>query len=704
MIGKEILHYHIIEELGRGGMGVVYKAQDTRLNRTVALKFLPEHSSGVGRDRARFLQEARASATLNHPNVCVIHSIEEDGDQQFIVMEYIDGQDLKVLARSSRLSADQITDIALQMAEGLHAAHERGIVHRDIKSDNVMLTRDGQVKIMDFGLAKLKGVSGLTMAGSTVGTTAYMSPEHFQGGEISQRSDLWAFGVVLYEMITGQLPFGGEHEAAIMYEVLNVQPKSISSYRTDIPDHVSALVSGLLQRDPARRIGSAREVIDRLRRAPAEAPAGPVDRSIAVLYFENMSSEKESDYFCAGITEDIITDLSRIKQLKVVSRGDVLPFRNKEVNARQVGEALRVNYVLDGSVRKAGNKIRITAQLIDVRNGFHVWADRFDRLVEDIFDLQNEVSQKIADALKVSLTESEKQSLAPKPTDDMRAYDFYLRGRELLTVRGKKSNERAIQMFESAISLDANFAAAYAALAEACSNMYLWYDGDPQWLGKTIQMNQKALALDPESMEAQFGIAMVYLYQKRFTEAKRTLERIIQKKPGEYDAVRWLGIIADIIGDYDSAIRHYERAAAIKPYSEEPWMHLDMTHRRKGDQKASDEAARKIIEIGARKYEVNNEDVLVLSRMAIPYARFGEKEKAMAAIRRVMDIAPNDGLAMYNCACTYNGLAMKAESLQSLRRSLEIGGNVVREWVKTDPYFDSLREDPDFETLIAEFA
>ena len=704
MIGQTILHYTILEKLGEGGMGVVFKALDTKLDRTVALKFLPEHASVFNGDQARFLQEAQAAATLNHPNVCVIHAIEEFDGRQFIVMEYIEGQDLKAKIRSGRLSVDQIADITLRIAEGLRAAHERGIVHRDIKSDNIMVTPDGRVKIMDFGLAKLKGSSGLTKAGSTVGTTAYMSPEHFHGAEVTQRADLWAFGVVLYEMMTGQLPFGGEHEAAIMYEVLNVQPKSIQSFRTDIPDNLASLVPALLQKDPARRIGSAKEVLDRLKRTAAEPAPASADKSIAVLYFENMSSEKESDYFCAGITEDIITDLSRIKQLKVVSRSDVLPFRNKEVNARQVAEALRVNYVLDGSVRKAGNKIRITAQLVDVRNGFHVWADRFDRLVEDIFDLQNEVSQKIADALKVSLTDSEKQSLAPKPTDDMRAYDFYMRGRELLYIRGKKSNERAIQMFESALSLDANFAAAYAALAEACSNMYLWYDGDPQWLGKTIQMNQKALSLDPDSMEAQFGIAMVYLYQKRFAEAKRTLDRIIQKKPGEYDAVRWMGIISDIIGDYDSAIRYYERAATIKPYSEEPWMHLDMTHRRKGDQQASDDAARKIIEIGARKYEVNNEDVLVLSRMAIPYARFGEKEKAMAAIRRVVEIAPNDGLALYNCACTYNGLGMKSEALQSLRRSLEIGGNVVREWVKTDPYFDSLREDPDFETLIAEFA
>jgi tetratricopeptide (TPR) repeat protein len=234
--------------------------------------------------------------------------------------------------------------------------------------------------------------------------------------------------------------------------------------------------------------------------------------------------------------------------------------------------------------------------------------------------------------------------------------------------------------------------------------MYLWYDGDPQWLGKTIQMNQKALELNPDSIEAQFGIAMVYLYQRRFTEAKRSLERVIQQQQDSYDAIRWLGIISDIIGDYETAIKHYERAAAIKPYSEEPWMHLDMTYRHIGDQKASDEAARKLIEIATRKYEINPDDVLTLSRMAIPYARFNEREKAFAAIKKVMEIAPGDGLALYNCACAYNGLGEKREALGYLRRSFEFGGNVVREWVKTDPYFDSLRGDPDFETLLAEFA
>jgi non-specific serine/threonine protein kinase len=703
MIGQTISHYQILEKLGEGGMGVVYKARDTKLDRFVALKFLSDHLHANEAEQARFLQEARAAATLNHSHVCVIHAVEDVGDARFIVMEFVEGTDLKMKIKAGRLSLDQSVEFGIAIAEGLRAAHERGIVHRDIKADNVMITSRGQLKIMDFGLAKLKG-SSLTKSGTTVGTIAYMSPEQFQRDEINAQTDLWSLGVLLYEMFSGQQPFRGEHEAAIMYEVLNVDPLPVQRIRPEIPDHIQALLTHMLQKDRKNRIGSAKEVIDRLKKTPTESAAGLREKSIAVLYFENMSSEKESDYFCAGITEDIITDLSKTKQLKVISRTDVLPFRNKEINTRQVGEALGVNYVLEGSVRKAGSKIRITAQLIDVHDGFHVWADRFDRLVEDIFDLQNEVSQKIAEALKVSFNDSDQQPHPAKPTDDLRAYDFYMRGREYLNTRGKKINEQAIQMFEHALTLDPNFALAYAALAEACANMYLWYDGDPQWLGKTIEMNQKALRVQPDLQEAQFGIAMVYLYQKRFAEAKKTLERIIQKMPDSYDAVRWMGIISDIIGNYDAAVEYYQQAAKIKPYSEEPWMHLDMTFRRMGNEEASNEAAKKIIEIGARKYAVNPDDVLTLSRMAIPYARFGDREKALAAIQRVLEIAPEDGLALYNCACTYTGLSQRNEALTILRRSLEIGGNVVREWVKTDPYFDSLRGETDFETLLAEFA
>ena len=423
---------------------------------------------------------------------------------------------------------------------------------------------------------------------------------------------------------------------------------------------------------------------------------------IAVLYFENMSSEKENDYFCAGITEDISTDLSKIKELKVVSRSDVLPFRNKEVNTRQVGEALRVNHILEGSVRKAGNKIRITAQLIDVSNGYNLWAERFDRLVEDIFDLQNEVSQRIVEALKISLTDSEKQSLAKKPTADLRAYDLYMRGREYLNKRGRKNNEAAIRMFENALAIDPDFASSYAGLAESYAYMYEWYDGNPTWLEKAIKMNKKALSLDPTSLEAQFGIAMVYFYQSRLAEAKVALERILQENLQFYPAQLLLGMISEVSNDLDLALRYCRRAAELKPHDEEPWIHLEIIHRKMGDEHAAEEAALRVIEVTSQKLEASLDDVIVMSRLAKAYARFGGKAEANATLKRVFEIDPSDGLALYSCSCAYALLGEKDKALISLRKAFEGGFRSVAMWTKSDAAFDSLRDDPEFNKLIAE--
>jgi serine/threonine protein kinase/tetratricopeptide (TPR) repeat protein len=704
LVQSVISHYELFEKLGEGGMGVVYKAQDTKLDRIVALKFLSYHLTANETERARFLQEAKVAGALNHPNICTIYGIEEQGDEKFIVMEFVDGKTLRTQISDlpSPVPLDQIVDWGLQIGEALAAAHEKGIAHRDIKPDNIMVTAKNQIKVMDFGLAKLKGSSGLTRSGSSVGTIAYMSPEQIQGLEVDHRTDLWALGAILYEMLGGQHPFRGQHEATIMYEILNVQPKAIQTLRPESPEHLQVLVSRLLQKDPAKRISSAAEIVQLLKRPAAETPSARGEKSIAVLYFENMSSDKEGDYFCAGMTEDIITDLSKIKVLQVVSRTDVLPFRNKEVNTRQVGEVLNVNYILEGSVRKAGDRMRITAQLIDVRTGFHLWAERFDRLVEDIFDLQNEVSHKIADALKVSLTESEKQLLAQRPTDDLRAYDFYMRGQELLHRRGRRNNDAAIQMFENAVAIDPTLASAYAGLAEAYSYMYEWYDGDATWLAKGIEMNQKALTLDPTSTEARFGIAVVYFHQKRLKEARRILEGIFHENSQFYPACMRLGMISEISGDLDSALQYFRRASGLKPYEDDPWMHMDRIYRRKGLHESAEEAAQKVIEVTSKKLEASLDDLIVMSRLAQAYARFGAREEAYATLKAVLELDQTDGLALYNCSCAYALLGEKNKALVSLRSAFESGFKAVMNTAKTEDAFNALRDDPEFRHLMAD--
>ena len=703
MIGSTVSHYLILEKLGEGGMGVVYKARDTRLERLVALKFLPAELAKVHVARQRFVKEARAASSLNHRNVAVVYDVEDADSHSFIAMELVVGESLKSRLKGDPLSIEEVQGLALQIAEGLHAAHSRGIVHRDIKPDNLLLTRDGHVKIMDFGIAKLNDDSHLTQTGTTLGTLAYMSPEQMLADDVDFRSDLWSFGVVLYEMLARELPFHRDREAAIIYEILNREPTPVETHRPDVPAHLRALVHQLLQKDPERRPKSAADIVATLQSAarsgsaPQEAPA----KSVAVLYFENMSSERESDYICAGITEDIITDLSKIGELRVASRTDMLPFRNKEVNIRQVGDALRVNYVLEGSVRKSGNRIRITAQLIDVRNGYHLWADRFDGLVDDIFDLQNEVARKIADALKVSLTDSEEASLANKPTDDLRAYDFYMRGREFLARRGRKNTETAIRMFESAIEIDAGFAGAYAGLAEACSNMYEWFDRAPTWLSRAIEMNQKALDRAPDSVDALFGIAMVYFHQGRLQEAARKLAALLEMDSRHVPSRVRLGIIAEQTGDLSTALEHYRSAAELEPNDEESWRHLTTLQRKLGDEDAARDAALNVIEILSRKLEASSNDVLMLSRLAEAYARFGGRD-AVAVLRHLRELDGADGLAFYHCACAHALLGETLPALQFLRRAYDSGFRAVAQAARSDVAFEGIRQEPDFQRLVAE--
>jgi serine/threonine protein kinase/Tfp pilus assembly protein PilF len=720
-------------------MGEVYLAHDTKLDRKVALKILSvdvvESTTGTMTDRVRrFLQEAKAASALNHPNILTIYEIDEIDSSQFIAFEYIDGETLRERIRLGAFKPFDAIDIAVQVAGALSATHSVGIVHRDIKPDNIMLRRDGIVKVLDFGLAKLtrerldSNVSDSlaptqnlvnTAVGMVMGTAQYMSPEQARGLAVDARTDIWSLGCVLYEMLAGRAAFTGPSTADVFSGILSLEPEPLLSYLPDGPRDLDRVISRALRKDREERYQTVTELLidlkdlrrelDTLSYRSISARPTPVnsaeflpEKTIAVLYFENLNSEDDSDYFCAGMTEDIITDLSKLKELRLVSRSDVLPFRGKQVNTRHVGEALRVNYILEGSVRTAGNRIRINAQLINVRDGYHLWAERFDRQIEDIFDLQNEVSQKIVDALKVSLTDTERRMLTQKPTDDLRAYDFYMRGRELLYLKGRRNTENAIQMFENAVAIDPGFASSYAGLAEAYSSMYEFYDGNSSWLSGAIDMNQKALALEPSSLDAKFGIAMVYFHHRRFAESKRSIEAILRENAEFYPGYLRLGMIAERSDDLDDALKYFQRAAELKPYDEDPWRSLVGVQRKLGNAAAANEAALKVIEITSRKLEASLDDIIVMSRLAEGYARFGSREEALATLRRVLELEPNDGLAVYNCACAYALLGDKQAALILLRRAFDNGFKAVAHWARTDSAFETLRPEQDFQQLVAE--
>ncbi len=705
MIGTTVSHYRILEKLGEGGMGVVYRAQDTRLDRFVALKFLPEALAQRPAAQERFLREARAASALSHPNVATVYDVGQEGPQSFIAMELVEGETVRARLLAGPQPAELVIAWGIQVADGLQAAHGKGIVHRDIKPDNLLLTPSCTIKIMDFGIARL-GDSELTETGMMLGTLAYMSPEQILGNRVDHRSDLWSLGVVLYEMLAGRPPFQQQLGAAVMYEILNRGPAPLEDVRPEAPESLRSLIGQLLQKDPDLRPETAAAVAFALRNGSLAAPGEVPAKSIAVLYFENLSSDQEGEYYCAGITEDILTDLSKLEELSVVSRTDVLPFRGKQVNIRQVGEALRVNYVLEGSVRKAGNRIRITAQLIDARNGYHLWADRFDGLVDDIFDLQAQVARQIATALKVSLSAADAESLSRRPTDDVRAYDFYMRGREYLNRRGKANTEAAIRMFEHALEIDGRFAAAHAGLGEACAYMYEWYDGGSDWLSRAIAMDQQALDLDPGSVEAQFGIAMVYCHQGRYPDARRALAAILTADPQHVPALIRLGILAERTAtgpaDWAEALGHYRKATELRPNDEEAWWRLATLQQKVGDRDAAEAAAMEVIEITTRKLEASLEDVILLSRLGEAYARFSGREEALAVVRRVLELAPYDGLALYNCAAAYALLGEADPALRLLRSAHESGFRGVIQAARIDSAFETMYGQPGFQRLLAE--
>ncbi|MFH0930697.1 MAG: protein kinase, partial [Candidatus Zixiibacteriota bacterium] len=509
MIGKTISHYKILEKLGEGGMGVVYKSQDTKLDRIVALKFLSKNLLCDAEAKERFVLEAKAASALNHPNISTIHEIDEVGSECFIVMEYVEGKSLKELLKEKSFSLNEVLDISIKIAEGLNSAHKKDIVHRDIKSDNIMVTDEGLIKIMDFGLAKLRGVSGLTKAGTTLGTMQYMSPEQVQGLEVDQRSDIFSFGVVLYEMITGQLPFRGEYEATIIYSIINETPEPLSKYKTDIPEGLQRIVDKALEKDVNLRYQSLSELLadfermvkgeevkrvipKRINWALLGIGAGIISLvfiiiisfwffrgvrrvsatpSLAVLYLENIG-DKMDDYFAAGMTEAIITDLSKLEGLRVLSRSDVAPYKGKAINMKDLGKKLCVDYIIEGSIQKADHMLRITAQLIKTKDGFHLWADKFTGELNSVFEVQDEVAERIASALKVKLSPVEKNRIEKKPTGSIQAYDYYLKGMDYFWKGSQKDLDLALEMFNNALEIDSNYALAYSGIGEVYATKY----------------------------------------------------------------------------------------------------------------------------------------------------------------------------------------------------------------------------------------
>ena len=620
MIGKTVSHYKILEVIGEGGLGIVYKAKDVLVNRIVAMKFLRPHATQYPDAVARFAQEAKAAASLSHPHITTIHEIDEDYPGNiFIVMEFLEGKNLKQKIEPGPLDAAEAIQITIKIAEGLKAAHDRNIVHRDIKSSNIMITEDNQVKITDFGLAKVPESSDLTKMIRYMGTAAYMSPEQAGGEPLDHRTDIWSLGVVLYEMVTANLPFEELYEQAVLYSLVNKEPEPISKIRQETPEGLEQIVRKAMEKLPENRYQSIDEMLQDLQhlsqhkplkfskplkrgrsggkrrvlnyfkmaaiavlffaagylfkgyfgRLMGEAAGADKNIRIAVLPFKSISADRNDDYFADGMTDEMISKLSRISQLRVIARTSVMTYKDTDKNIAEIGGELEVDVLLEGSIRKFGNKMDINVQLADVRTQASIWQDGYNRELNDMFTVQDEITLAIADQLKLRLVGEEENAVKKRYTENFAAYNQYLLGRYFWNQRTENSFRRAIGYFEKAIAEDATYAIAYAGLADTYNLLPIYSDMSPEEAYPVAKRYaEKAIALDETLAEAYVSMAFArYRFDFDWFAAESGFKRAIEINPSYATAYHWYAFLLTSRGRHEEAIKKIDRAFDLDPLS-----------------------------------------------------------------------------------------------------------------------------------------
>ncbi|MFN0159257.1 MAG: protein kinase domain-containing protein [Bacteroidota bacterium] len=629
MIGQTISHYKILEKLGEGGMGIVYKAQDTKLDRIVALKFLPPRLSASEQDKSRFMQEAKAAAMLNHPNICTIHAIEESDGQQFIVMEYVDGNTLRDVIgahRDAHLRVDDAISYAIQIGEALQEAHSKGIVHRDIKSENIMVNSKKQIKVMDFGLARLKGSMKLTRTSSTLGTLAYMAPEQLQGAEVDARSDIFAFGVVLFETLTGKLPFRGEHEAAIMYSIVNEECDTVQKHRDDVSPELDRIIHRALEKDPNDRYQHIDDMTSELRKflkqssritrpVPTEvAPLISKERylesnspllqgqkpprtlyfvlaaaailliafaaymfflprtetidSLAVLPFVNVGGDPNTEYLSDGMTESIINSLTRIPGLRVIPRSTVFRFKGKDNDPQEIGTQLNVRAVLMGRIVQRDDNLNLQLDLIDVDRQSQVYGNQYQHRASEILAMQEEIVSDLLNQLGVTLSKQSQQTVTKRYTDNVDAYKLYLQGRYYWNKRRALEIQKAIECFNQALALDASYALAYVGLAD-CYALLEQYAGMPgkETYPKAVAAATRALEIDNTLAEAHTTLAFASFAMWNWDKGEEEFKLSISLNPNYPTTYHWYSILLQSLSRHEEALRTIKRAQELDPLS-----------------------------------------------------------------------------------------------------------------------------------------
>jgi eukaryotic-like serine/threonine-protein kinase len=799
MIGAKLGNYRILEKIGAGGQGTVYKATDTKLGRAVVIKVLPPELTVKEANLKRFEREARLASALDHPNICTIFDLNEIGDVHFIAMQFVEGKNVRDLVNGRPLDLRSALSIAIQVADALAAAHARGIVHRDIKAGNVMVTPAGQVKILDFGLAKLldsEDLGGihhtdLTEVGIPYGTATYAAPEQARGERVDARADIFSTGVLLYELLTGTWPFQGKTSVDVRHAVLHEDPQPLDVARPgNTPARLQAILDRALAKDPRDRYQKAAALRDDLREALRQVEAGTSDtyvepvaprhlagtgrmgramrwllgitsgerssstrssdslsahetpatsmgdnerKSVAILPFKNVSNDPQSSFYEFSLADAVITELARVRSLVVRPSSEIAKYQSSQVDPRQAGREVSVSAVLSAGFLRAGNRIRVTAQLVDVGSGDLLWSDRIDADATDIINVQDTITQEICDGLRLELTTDEKDRLEQQKTVNAEAYEIYLRGRDALgryiyhTI-ARKDVDEAIEHFERASEMDPSFALAHSALGAAYASRVMKGFGEPDDHALAQEAFNKALALDPYLIEARMNMIFIYLSRGEKAKARDAVDELRREAPNDASVHFVRAVVARLDGDYERALRSLDRMVRLNP-TERVVVSYNrarlLTYLRRFDEAlaeldagAANEPDHPLIRtFRARTLYYRGEPTKAaeileqvleqhpqLDGIRPIYATFlsslGFSDEARAQLtEEVRQTADTDHDVAYWLASAYAMEGERDEALRWLRRAIELG-NENRPWFERDKNWDTLRNDPEYQQII----
>ena len=691
-------------------MATVCLAQDTKHDRVVALKVLhPGLAESVGPER--FLREIKVVARLSHPHILPLFDSGEIEGFLYYVMPYVEGESLRErLERENQLPIDEAIRHTLSIASALDYAHRQNVVHRDIKPENVMMY-EGEAMVMDFGIAKTAidtGEHSITKSGALFGTPAYVAPEQAAGArEVDGRADQYSLAVVLYEMLAGERPFGGVPDVETFAKRFKETPTPVGQLREGVPESVETALTKAMAPDPTQRYASialfAQVIGSGTLAAPITVHATPrptvsAAKSVAVLPFANMSAEADNEYFADGIAEEIINALTKVHSLRVASRTSSFAFKGKNEDIGEIGRKLKVSTVLEGSVRKVGTKLRITAQLINVADGYHLWAEQYDREMEDIFAIQADIAQAIVKSLRVILSEGEKLAMGKVRTVDVDAYDYYLRGRKFFHQHRRKSLEYAVQMYEKAIEIDSDYALAYAGIAVACSLLYTYFDSRAVNSVQADVASQKALELAPDLAEAHLARAFALRLGEHAEEAEKEFEAAIKLDPKLFDAFYFYGRSLKYQGRYAESAKMLERASLLRPEDFQAPAFLGGAYAGMGMRAEANAARRRAVKLIEQRLDLNPDDARAYNLGATTLMKLGNTPRALEFAAMSLSIEPDDPLILYNVACMYALMDKREDALGHLERAVRNGFG-HKESMANDPDLDSIRRTPWFHAI-----